>query len=64
MIDPEIKTNVDNIKMYIKEINILIAELYDKGVDVQLIFDNNKNGKGSEYPTLELWRAIAKVDYL
>ena len=64
MIDPEIKHSIDNIKMHIKEINNILEELHKKGVDVQLTFDNNMNGKTNAYPSLELWRATEKVDYL
>lgn len=64
MIDRDIKQSVDEIKTHIKEINKLIEQLHKKGVDIQLAFDNNMNGKGTEVPSLELWRAIERVDYL
>lgn len=64
MIDPEIKQSIDDIKMHIKEINNILEELHKKGVDVQLTFDNNMNGKTNTRPSLELWRATEKVDYL
>jgi hypothetical protein len=64
MIDPDIKRNVGSIQTHIDEINKIITELYKKGVDIQLTFDNNTNGKTSDIPSLELWRAVHRVDYL
>ncbi len=64
MIDPEIKHNIDLIKTNIKEINKLIEDLHKKGVEIQLTYDNNMNGKINTCPSLELWRALERVDYL
>jgi hypothetical protein len=64
MMDPNIKTNIEHLKSHIEEINKLITELTHKGVEIQLTYDNNMNGKGNTTPSLQLWRAIEKVDYL
>jgi len=64
MMDPNIKSQIEEVKSHINEINNIISVLYTKGVDIQLRFDNNPNGKQGSIPSLELWRAIEKVDYL
>ena len=64
MIDPAIKSNIEILKNHINQINLIISELSTKGVDIQLRYDNNMNGKQGSIPTLELWRASEKVDYL
>lgn len=64
MMDPEIKSNIDKLKIHVAEINTLMQELTKKGVEIQLFFDNNVNGKSNNYPSLQLWRATEKVDYL
>ena len=64
MMDPEIKSNIDKLKIHVAEINTLMQELTKKGVEIQLFFDNNVNGKSNNYPSLQVWRATEKVDYL
>lgn len=64
MMDPEIKNNIDKLKIHVAEINTLMQELTKKGVEIQLFFDNNVNGKSNNYPSLQVWRATEKVDYL
>lgn len=64
MIDPEIKNKIETLKTHVSEINKIIEELYKKGVDIQLTFDTNINGKNNTSPSLALWRATAKIDYI
>jgi hypothetical protein len=64
MKDPDIKHQIEQLKLHVSEINKIITDLHTKGVEIQLTYDNNINGKASTTPSLEIWRAVEKVDYL
>lgn len=64
MKDPNIKHQIEQLKLHVAEINKIITDLHTKGVEIQLTYDNNMNGKGNTVPSLEIWRAVEKVDYL
>lgn len=64
MKDPDIKHQIEQLKLHVAEINKIITDLHTKGVEIGLTYDSNMNGKSNMIPSLELWRAVEKVDYL
>ena len=64
MKDPDIKHQIEQLKLHVAEINKIITDLHTKGVEIGLTYDSNMNGKHNTIPLLELWRAVEKVDYL
>ena len=52
---------IENIKASLETINSLMAELHNNDVEIRINYKEPSNG---EPPKLDLWRAIAHVDYL
>jgi hypothetical protein len=52
---------IENIKEALETINSLMAELHSNAVEIRINYKEPSNG---EPPKLDLWRAIAHVDYL
>ncbi len=52
---------IENIKGSLDLINSLMAELHSDSVEIRINYREPSNG---EPPKLELWRAVAHVDYL
>ena len=52
---------IENIKAALETINSLMAELHPNNVEIRIVYKEPDNG---EPPRLDLWRAVAHVDYL
>ena len=52
---------IENIKEALETINSLMAELHTNNVEIRIAYKEPNNG---EPPKLDLWKAIAHVDYL
>jgi hypothetical protein len=52
---------IENIKAALETINLLMAELHTNNVEIRIAYKEPNNG---EPPKLDLWKAIAHVDYL
>ena len=52
---------IETIKESLELINSLMAELHSNSVEVRINYREPSNG---EPPKLELWKAVAHVDYL
>lgn len=61
MIDNDIKVLVDEISEYTERINIILADLHTKNVEVRFLY---KDSGADTPPCLSLWRATEHVDYL
>jgi len=61
MITTDIGQQIENIKTALETINLLIAELHTNNVEIRIAYKEPNNG---EPPKLDLWKAIAHVDYL
>ena len=61
MITNNIEQQVENIKESLETINSLMAELHNNDVEIRI---NYKEPSKGEPPKLDLWKAIAHVDYL
>jgi hypothetical protein len=61
MTTPDIGQQIENIKTALETINSLMAELHTNNVEIRINYKEPNNG---ESPRLDLWRAIAHVDYL
>jgi hypothetical protein len=61
MTTPNIGQQIENIKEALETINSLMAELHTNNVEIRIVYKEPNNG---EPPSLDLWRAIAHVDYL
>ncbi len=61
MTTQNIGQQIENIKAALETINSLMAELHPNNVEIRIVYKEPDNG---EPPRLDLWRAIAHVDYL
>lgn len=61
MITTDIGQQIEKIKTALETINLLIAELHTNNVEIRITYKESSNG---EPPKLDLWKAIAHVDYL
>jgi hypothetical protein len=61
MTTPDIGQQISNVKELLETINSLMAELHNNNVEMQIAYKEPNNG---EPPKLDLWKAIAHVDYL
>ena len=61
MTTPDIGQQIENIKTALETINSLMAELHTNNVEIRIAYKEPNNG---EPPKLDLWKAIAHVDYL
>ena len=52
---------IENIKEALETINSLMAELHTNNVEIRIAY---KEPNTLEPPKLDLWKAIAHVDYL
>ena len=52
---------IENIKEALETINSLMTELHNNDVEIRIAYKEPNNG---EPPKLDLWKAIAHVDYL
>jgi len=52
---------IENIKTALETINSTMAELHTNNVEIRIAYKEPNNG---EPPKLDLWKAIAHVDYL
>ena len=52
---------IENITAAVETINSLMAELHPNTVEIRIVYKEPDNG---EPPRLDLWRAVAHVDYL
>jgi len=57
----DIGQQIENIKAALETINLLMAELHTNNVEIRIAYKEPNNG---EPPKLDLWKAIAHVDYL
>ena len=57
----DIGQQIENIKAAVETINSLMAEPHPNNVEIRIVYKEPDNG---EPPRLDLWRAIAHVDYL
>ena len=57
----DIGQQIENIKEAVETINSLMAELHTNNVEIRIVYKEPNNG---EPPRLDLWRAVAHVDYL
>jgi hypothetical protein len=57
----DIGQKIENVKESLEKINSLMAELQNDNVEIRINFKEPSNG---EPPRLDLWRAVAHVDYL
>ncbi len=57
----DIGQQIESVKEYVEKINSLMAELHADSVEIRINYKESANG---EPPALNLWRAIAHVDYL
>ena len=57
----DIGQQIENIKAAVETINSTMAELHTNNVEIRIAYKEPDNG---EPPRLDLWRAIAHVDYL
>ena len=61
MTTPDIGQQIENIKTALETINSTMAELHTNNVEIRIAYKEPNNG---EPPKLDLWKAIAHVDYL
>ena len=61
MTTPDIGQQISNVKELLETINSLMAELHPNNVEIRIVYKEPDNG---EPPRLDLWRAVAHVDYL
>jgi hypothetical protein len=61
MTTQNIGQQIENIKEALETINSLMAELHTNNVEIKIAYKEPNNG---EPPKLDLWKAIAHVDYL
>ena len=61
MTTPDIGQQIENIKTALETINSTMAELHPNNVEIRIAYKEPNNG---EPPKLDLWKAIAHVDYL
>ena len=61
MTTQNIGQQIENIKAALETINSLMAELHPNNVEIRIVYKVPDNG---EPPRLDLWRAVAHVDYL
>jgi hypothetical protein len=61
MTTTDIGQQIENIKTALETINLLMAELHTNNVEIRIAYKEPNNG---EPPKLDLWKAIAHVDYL
>ena len=61
MTTTDIGQQIENIKTALETINLLMAELHTNNVEMRIAYKEPNNG---EPPKLDLWKAIAHVDYL
>ena len=61
MTTTNIGQQIENIKEALETINSLMAELHNNNVEIRIAYKEPNNG---EPPKLDLWKAIAHVDYL
>ena len=61
MTTPDIGQQIENMKAALETINLLMAELHTNNVEIRITYKEPNNG---EPPKLDLWKAIAHVDYL
>jgi len=61
MTTPDIGQQISNVKELLETINSLMAELHNNNVEMRIAYKEPNNG---EPPRLDLWRAVAHVDYL
>jgi hypothetical protein len=61
MTTQNIGQQIENIKEAVETINSLMAELHSNDVEIRI---NYKEPSAGEPPMLNLWRAVAHVDYL
>ena len=61
MTTQNIGQQIENIKAALETINSLMAELHPNNVEIRIVYKEPDNG---EPPRLDLWRAVAHVDYL
>jgi hypothetical protein len=61
MTTQNIEQQIENIKAALETINSLMAELHPNNVEIRIVYKEPDNG---EPPRLDLWRAVAHVDYL
>jgi hypothetical protein len=57
----DIGQQIENMKAALETINLLMAELHTNNVEIRIAYKEPNNG---EPPKLDLWKAIAHVDYL
>ncbi len=61
MTTQNIGQQIENIKAAVETINSLMAELHPNNVEIRIVYKEPDNGAP---PRLDLWRAVAHVDYL
>jgi hypothetical protein len=61
MTTDNIGQQIESIKESLNTINALMSELHTNSVEIRINYKEPSNG---EPPRLDLWRAIAHVDYL
>jgi hypothetical protein len=61
MTTQNIGQQIENIKTALETINSTMAELHTNNVEIRIAYKEPNNG---EPPRLDLWKAIAHVDYL
>jgi hypothetical protein len=61
MTTTDIGQQIENIKTALETINSTMAELHTNNVEIRIAYKEPNNG---EPPKLDLWKAIAHVDYL
>jgi hypothetical protein len=61
MTTPDIGQQISSVKELLETINSLMAELHTNNVEMRIAYKEPNNG---EPPRLDLWRAVAHVDYL
>ena len=61
MKDPDIQSLVNLIQASIDNINTAMEVLYNKDVEIKLVFNEAKVDK---IPNLYIWKAIEHIDYV
>lgn len=61
MTTQNIGQQIENIKEALETVNSLMTELHTNNVEIRINYKEPNNG---EPPRLDLWRAVAHVDYL
>lgn len=61
MTDPDIQDKIQTIKDSVNLINTLMTELYEKNVEIRIMYVEASKGAA---PGISLWRATEHVDYL